>query len=337
VLCRRVRQWIVVGICGAITVPVGAAGLKDEYPPPFDVRSAMAVRGPEHALLLDASYTHAGSIVAVGEQGLVVVSRDGGSSWQQAVVPFDASITRLFFVDDTRGWAVGHDGAILHTKDGGSTWALQRLDPDMGGPLLGVYFADHQRGIVVGVNSTLLVTSDGGQTWHQGPRLNDEDDFELNLFDVAAMANGTLFIAAESGYVFRSTDGGTTWRRSRVPYKGSMFGITEAPWGIIVFGLLGHAFLSSDNGVTWQALVTGVDESLLGGAVTGNGEVVLVGLGGTAIRSHNGGTRFERISVPGRRPFTAVLPSRNAQDALLLFGGGGVINLQNPFISTNQR
>lgn len=293
------------------------------------IRSAMIVRRPEQALLLDAKYAGRDTMVAVGEQGVVAVSADYGANWRQAVVPFDATITRVFFVDNEYGWAVGHEGAILHSKDGGASWELQRADSESGGALLDVLFFDRTRGVAIGVNSLLLVTNNGGVTWSAGPVLQDDDGFEINLYAVASLADRTLLIAGESGYIFRSTDHGSSWSRSRLPYVGSMFGIIIAPIGPIVFGLLGHAFVSSDGGLSWAPLTTGVEESLLGGAVTGANDVILVGLGGAVSFSRDGGSTY--VPAPGvvRRPFTAVLPlASDLKDGILLFGGGGPLKLK---------
>ena len=253
----------------------------------------------------------------------MVVSKDQGQSWSQANVPFDATLTAVFFLDDQLGWAVGHDGAILRTDNGGSDWQLQRLDVDARAPLLDIWFHDQDNGIAVGGNSTLLVSSDGGRNWRSGPTLYDPDEFELNLFAIAALPNGTLAVAAESGYAFRSTDLGETWQRSRLPYTGSMFGALAMENRLVFFGLLGHAFISADDGVTWSSISTGTEESLLGGYVDSSGDLFLVGMGGAVVHSADKGQSFDSIQVAGRLPFTAMVRSQSG-DQLFFFGGAGV-------------
>ena len=64
-------------------------------------------------------------LVAVGQCGHVLVSRDNGESWTQSYVPVSSDLTAVYFVDAREGWAVGHDGVILHSGDGGEHWTVQ--------------------------------------------------------------------------------------------------------------------------------------------------------------------------------------------------------------------
>ncbi len=72
---------------------------------------------------------------AVGENGTILATTDGGANWsaQSEALPFD----------DTRGWAAGGDylgipgwfnGVTLVTKDGGGTWSEQDLARRLGFP-----------------------------------------------------------------------------------------------------------------------------------------------------------------------------------------------------------
>src|SRR5688500_2508256 len=53
-------------------------------------------------------------IVAVGERGIVLVSGDAGTTWQQAQVPLSVSLTSVFLNSPERGWVAGHDGVLLN-------------------------------------------------------------------------------------------------------------------------------------------------------------------------------------------------------------------------------
>ena len=58
---------------------------------------------------------------------------------------------------------------------------------------------------------------DGGDSW-QARAIREGDDFHLN--QLAAAADGTLYIAAEAGHLYRSDDGGVTWLALPSPYAG---------------------------------------------------------------------------------------------------------------------
>ncbi|HJU38459.1 MAG TPA: YCF48-related protein, partial [Tahibacter sp.] len=128
------------------------------------------------ALLLD--FVESGKrAIAVGENGMVLLS-DDRTAWRQAAqVPTRATLTAVAAVGD-RVWAVGRDGVIVASVDGGENWTLQRKDPWQppgaqsaggdarhGAPLLDVLFFDENRGVAVGAYSLFLETADGGATW----------------------------------------------------------------------------------------------------------------------------------------------------------------------------
>ena len=84
---------------------------------------ALHTQGAQGSLLLDV--VEAGNrVVAVGEQGIVLISDDAGISWRQAEVPVSVLLTAITFTDESTGWAVGHDGVVLKTIDGGENWRV---------------------------------------------------------------------------------------------------------------------------------------------------------------------------------------------------------------------
>src|SRR5512139_2515190 len=139
---------------------------------------AMKARLAPQSLLLDVA-ARDGLLVADGERGHVLVSRDAGVSWTQADVPTRSLLTGVFMQDGKLGWAVGHDEVVIRTHDGGMTWERVNFAPEKEKPLLDVWFADARRGLAVGAYGGLLATGDGGTTW-QSHAVNGDDDFHLN-------------------------------------------------------------------------------------------------------------------------------------------------------------
>jgi photosystem II stability/assembly factor-like uncharacterized protein len=274
------------------------------------------------SLLVDVARAD-GRLVAVGEWGHVLLSDDGGGSWRQAEsVPTRVTLTAVTFTDAKRGWAVGHDAVVLHTRDGGENWELQRQAPEEEVPLLSVWFEDAERGFAAGAFALLLETRDGGETWQHRPLTsNTEEDYHLNA--IFRGPGDTLFIAAESGSIYRSLDGGASWERLHPPYQGSFWGgLTVSPEAFLVFGMRGHVFRSEDQGESWQELDSGTDQSLQSAIVRADGTVVLVGLGGAVLTSSDGGRTFSAAIEPDRRGIAAAAEGVNG--TLLLFGETGV-------------
>ena len=220
-------------------------------------------------------------VVAVGDYGLILLSDDAGATWRQATqVPTRTTLTAVMFVDPKRGWAVGHGGIVLATRDGGEHWQVQFGRQEAENSLFSVWFSDPLHGIAVGPFGYAIATVDGGRSWSVRP-VGEGEDAERHLNGIFAGNHGRLVVAAESGGVFISDDGGTGWRLITLPYAGSVWGgMRLADASLIVWGMAGHALRSLDNGETWTELATHTDQSLTAGTQLPDGRVVLAGLGG---------------------------------------------------------
>lgn len=276
------------------------------------------------SLLLDVA-ARDGRLVAVGERGHVLVSTDSGGTWTQARVPTRTLLTGVALGEKGLGWAVGHDLVVLRTRDGGLSWEQVHAEPEAEKPLLDVWFADGERGLAVGAYGTLLATADGGTTWTERP-VHGEDDVHLNA--LAAAADGTLFLAAEAGHLYRSTDGGATFAPLPSPYEGSFFGLLPLPDALLAFGLRGHVYRSEDRGATWSRVETGSEATLTSGLDLGGGRVVVAGLAGTLLWSSDGGRSFRLQELPDRKGIVALAAA--GEGGVLLFGEGGSRRVEVP-------
>ncbi len=139
--------------------------------------------------------TAAGRIIVAGEFGLVVVSDDRGSSWR-LVRQGDESISAVHVRTDGNGYAVGQNGIVLKTKDSGDHW--ERVDPGLGGNLLGVSSSPDGLVIVPGMRN-MLVSTDDGATFSAVP----DSDVNSNWYQQAATGSGGVFVVGHTGRVLR--------------------------------------------------------------------------------------------------------------------------------------
>lgn len=311
---RRAR---VLMLCATLALP-GLASPQTPAPAPQDAfKAPLATKAP----LLGIARVGP-RVVAVGDYGVIILSDDAGKTWRQAgLVATRNPLTAVTFVDAKLGWAVGHGGTVLHTSDGGENWELQySAGADVS--LLSVWFENASHGIAVGAFGLATETNDGGRTWRK-LTLGDGDDRDRHLNGIFAAPNGPLYIAAEAGTVFRSTDNGKTWATLRLPYAGSLWGGLPLGDGTaIVYGMRGHVLRSADQGNTWSDVPTGADQSFSGGVQLPDGTIALVGLGGVIARSNDGGRRFESTIRPERQNYAAVGAGPPGQ--LVLAGLNGV-------------
>lgn len=310
---------------GLLALLAGAAAPAAGAPTSAPDAKDWAIAAPlaPRSLLLDAARRQ-DLLVAVGERGHILLSRDDGGSWRQARVPSRALLTAVWLHDERLGWAVGHDETILRTEDGGETWERVHFAPEAERPLLDVWFADANRGIAVGAYGAFLVTADGGRNWEE--RRIGEDDYHLNA--IAAAPDGTLYLAAEAGHLYRSTDGGAAWTALTSPYAGSFYGVLPlADGAVLAFGLRGHLFRSTDRGTTWTAVPTGTVATLNSSVELTGGRVAIAGLAGVVLTSDDGGRTVTAAEQADHKGFAAVLADAAGRD-LLLFGEGGARRLE---------
>ncbi len=281
------------------------------------------------SLLLDLQAVD-NALIAVGERGHILISEDGGSSWNQARVPTRATLTAVHFIDRNRGWVVGHDQVILRTEDGGQSWELVHQNIEEQSPLLDVYFLDAEHGYAVGAYGQFLETFDAGSSWEN--RWISEDDFHLNK--ISAVGENKLFIAAEAGYVYVSDDGGKNWNAVPPDYEGSFFGILPlAQNSLLVYGLRGNLFRSDDGGDSWEQIPTPTQSSLTDGVRLDDGTLVLAGLAGALLSSRDEGRSFELHQDANRRGFSRLVQTDGGD--LVAVGDFGVTGIpQTQVIST---
>jgi photosystem II stability/assembly factor-like uncharacterized protein len=299
----------------------GAGAFKD----PLEVA---AQPSPLAAKSLLQAVTRAGNaLVAVGVRGHIVVSKDGGTTWQQANVPVSSDLTAVFFVDERHGWAVGHDGVILASDDGGANWKLQldgrranqslvddlarkpdteatkalmaeaRRNVEQGAdkPFLDVWFANATTGYAVGAYNLIFRTDDGGATWT--PWFDRTDNPKLlNLYAIRPAA-GSLFIAGEAGLVLKLDPAAQRFRNMDTGYAGTLFGVAGDAGNVIVYGLRGNAFRSDDGGKAWKKADVALPASIVASA-SANDAIVLADVGGRMSRTRDGGRTWEPLQAP---------------------------------------
>ena len=282
-----------------------------------DEQSELA-RLARNSLLLDITRVN-GRLVTVGERGHILLSDNEGQTWNQKQVPTRSQLTAVYFPDDKHGWAVGHDAVILSTSDSGETWSLQHRDKQYDDPLLDVWFRDRNHGFAVGAYGLFLSTDNGGISWDK--RHISDDDFHLNA--ITSISDNELFIAAEQGHLYHSTDGGFSWSELESPYAGSFFGITSiSEDSLLLYGLRGNLYRSSDKGKNWQKIETATEASLIDALVQKNGIIHIVGLGGNILTSLDKGYNFALKIREDRKALTAITETPNGQ--LATSGSAGI-------------
>jgi photosystem II stability/assembly factor-like uncharacterized protein/(2Fe-2S) ferredoxin len=187
---------------------------------------------------------------AVGEQGSIVHTINGGLTWERQQSGTTEKLNAVHFTDTQHGWAVGN--AALNTTDGGRTW--QRMENLPNYNYQAVDSFDGQTIIAVGINSggegaQLMRSTDGGATW------------TANFFAVPALYDVDM-VSPTVGYlvgyrlIWKTTDGGATWlgvNSDRGAWTKVSFADESNGWaiGYDQHGVR-HAWHTHNGGLTWR-------------------------------------------------------------------------------------
>ena len=259
---------------------------------------------------------------AVGYEGIIIRTMDGGDSWTSQASGTGNSLQGVCFYDTMHGWVVGRD-IILYTKDGGNTWIKQ--DHGRYVSLTGVFCLDTSLVWAVGSdvadNAAILHTNNGGATW-----IPQRTGLKTNLFDVffsnrdtgiavGGWCNNCTGSPLYGGYILHTTNGGTTWN---VQYHDtSMMGfygvyLSDICSGVVV-GASGTILRTTDGGETWikqpGGTISDLRDVCFADATTGTavgGNAFYPYQGGIIIRTTDSGITWKRQEIPGSNVLLSV-------------------------------
>lgn len=219
------------------------------------------VRVPVSSDLVAVYFPQPETGYAVGHDGVVLKSIDGGEQWSLVM-----------------------DG---------------RQQNDVENPYLDVWFDSAEEGYVVGAFGKILHTQDGGKTWVNKQDSVDNPS-SMHIYNIERIA-GQLYLVGEQGLFNRFNAQTQHFDKLELPYKGSLFGLVGDQQSIWAYGLRGNLFRSADQGKNWQAIPTQVPSALTASAVSPEGRIAIVSLSGQLISispSHGPGTESSSNSEP---------------------------------------
>ncbi len=333
---------------------------------PLDSEAAL-VAHPQTSLV--EAVTRAGPrLVAVGIDGLIMLSDDEGLSWRQVQPPVQATLTAVGFSDDNTGWAIGHYGVVLRTDDAGEDWTLVMDGPRAAQITLDSALADNQsdanreRAIdaarrlgssnpsrpflllqtdgsdtlrTIGSERMALETQDGGKHWHPWSAAIDDPD-GLPLLGMAER-DGVMVVDGAHGILLagRPEDG---LQRIASPTEASLFGALDAGrFGIVIYGQQGNAFAgtlaqpaASTKASAWHQIDVPTQNAFTAGLLKRNGAVLLGDSGGMTWTLTGKPDNPHLEAGPAKAPFPILSMAETADGGLILAGAGGTLRIEPP-------
>jgi photosystem II stability/assembly factor-like uncharacterized protein len=118
---------------------------------------------PQGNTLYDVFFLNSSEGWAVGENGTIIHTSDGGMNWTLQKSGGTSRLTAIHFTDSNNGCAIGYYGTLLHTVDGGNSW--NSINSGTTHNLTGIHFINANEGWVSAHDYTILQTTDGGSSW----------------------------------------------------------------------------------------------------------------------------------------------------------------------------
>ncbi len=217
-------------------------------------------------------------LVAVGANGVVVSSRDGGERWQRQVVDREASLIDVVVCPDGGFVALDFGRRVWVADAAAGNWSAREIDSEA--TPLALTCDAHGHYWVVGSESTILSSPDRGVTWNE---VAHGEDVMLTTIQFIDERRGV--ITGEFGSLLTTHDGGASWQAGEpipndfYPYS-ALFTDPDTGW---VSGLAGTILHTRDGGASWERQTNPTGAPMYGFARHGD-EIYALGVNGLLMR-----------------------------------------------------
>jgi photosystem II stability/assembly factor-like uncharacterized protein len=282
---------------------------------------------------------------AVGGNGALLATTDGGAIWKELPLASEDTLRDLYFSDERTGWLVCERSDFLlktdkeprsflmNTRDGGATW--QRVDVTVSQPesrLIRALFMRDGHAWAFGEGGLLFTTRNGGANWTR------------QRLPTRHLLLGGHFIDADTGWlvgagatILQTWDGGETWHADTVNAAGVRFNAvsfveTRIGWAV---GSGGRVFSTLDGGRTWREQQSGVRADLHDVQFLDASEGWAVGAKGTVIHTTDSGLHWQAVPSGTMHPLERL--SFVSRDRGWAVGFGGTIIAYTPGTPTPKK
>ena len=237
---------------------------------------------------------------AVGHDGVILHTADGGESWELQL--YGRTANDLLIAAMERKVA-----AEPASEDAKKLLAEAQRFKEQGAdkPFLDVWFADAQNGYAVGAYNLLVRTADGGKTWESWFDRTDNPKL-FNLYAIRP-AGGELFIAGEGGPRAEARRRGAAIPRVDRPLQRQLLRHDRRR----IRGASPSACAATSTAATtaarrWTKVDAGLPASVVGGDPHRGRDHAARRRGGRVAASTDGGRTFASVALSAAMPLTGI-------------------------------
>ncbi len=288
----------------------------------LQVNSANAVggnsltTGVSNSIFALATNSDASQWVAVGEEGLLLHSTDGGAHWIKKISHSDKKLLAIAFDTAHNTWvAGGEQGALLYSSNG-ADWRTIALENNAN--ISAIYAVPTRASLIaLGDNGLLLFSTNGGSEWQ-----TIAVDAELSLARLVVYGE-VLLLATTDGKILRSDSHWQHWETIATGSNAFLTGLhhqadTDT---LIAISSAGEILLSDDGGTLWAPVA--MLDAPLNTISTFNQTLWVTGDSGTLAYSHNGGRTWSPIKTGTEADIEGLIAVADGQ--LVAYGAGGLL------------
>jgi photosystem II stability/assembly factor-like uncharacterized protein len=186
---------------------------------------------------------------AVGAQGAIIYSTDGGEKWIASNSPITNTLLSVKSFNSQIIIAGGFNGSIIRSTDSGLSWQI--IQTGGVGNLWETEIINDSTAFMCGTDSTLLKTKNYGISWQP---INT--GINLNYWAIDFIDQQIGFIACDSGKILKTIDGGNSWNLINTGFNKHLYRIKALSEMHIVAGGQGTLY-TFNGGITWNSSIGG--------------------------------------------------------------------------------
>jgi len=270
----------------------------------------------------------------VGNDGIILSTSDGGTSWPLAPSSLEPkNFESVFFIDENIGWLAGSqmaqndNGNIFVSKLGG---AYPEVQKEVEGPMLSVFFTDENTGWAGGEEGQIFHTEDAGLSWDTFII----DETAGNITDLYFVAEDRGWATTSNGAIYHTSDG-SSWTKEVQVFATALVDIQmlddEQGWACGDNNTILKRTASDMGGFTWEAFTIPFEFSSLplhGIFFTSEDAGWVIGENGSIYKTVDGAVTWEIEDIVVINELNAIHFTENGKGFVV--GNDGIILIYYP-------
>ena len=273
---------------------------------------------PSAENIVDVKFVNSQTGYAIGYSGNFQKTTNAGLNWFLISPGDNISGIMIFSFDENNLIIACDSGRILKTTDGGASWILKSIGYNVS--VRSLYFTDVNTGYATtgdywpNINGKVLKTFNGGDNW--SIVLNTA--YNLNYIEFVNPSTGFVSSSfGDTGYVYRTTDGGINWTQTPTPGLRKFYFVNQNTGYLI--GSYAHGLLwkTTNRGLNWSFIYYNGSHIVNIKFLTPDTGFFITSYGGL-FKTYNGGYDWIQIGYIMNQYHTAF----DTYDGVLMLGGG---------------